>query len=195
MRMKTIAFALLTAVSVAISGCSSAVTERTSYYTLAGDKNASVHSQKICQKCRKISVRVSVPSFLDNGGIAYHSGDLLVVSKNNLWSESLSIQLQNLLSDQINASTGNGIVAFSSALRPAGMMDDAVLNISVKKFSGSRDGYAEVEGSYVYASQQEYRQGHFSRRVLQEEDGFAPLVESLNRAWTDECGNLIKDLF
>lgn len=192
MRFLTSCFLIVTCL---LAGCSSSVTERTSYYTLAGDKQSAAVANKQCNKCRKVTVKVTVPSFLDNGGIAYYSGDLLVLSKNNLWSESLSIQMQNILAEQINSLTGSDVVAFPASLRPAGIYDDAVLNVSLKKFNGSADGYAEIEGTYIYMKDDVLKNGKFSSRIRQTEDGFSYLVDSLNEVWIKECNNLIKDLF
>jgi uncharacterized lipoprotein YmbA len=178
-----------------LSACSSSVVERTSYYTLNGDSKPVSRMNKQCNNCKKVTVKVIVPSLIDNGGIAYYSGELQVLSKNNQWSESPSIQLQNLLVDQINSSTGPEVVAFSTSLRPSGIIDDAVLSVSLKKFNGSPDGYAEIEGTYIYMSGDVLKNGRFSDRVRQTEDGFPSLVSSLNEVWVRQCNNLIKDLF
>lgn len=180
---------------LAVGGCSSVPPERTSYYTLSGMPVQQSLTAKQCQGCRTVTVKVSVPSFIDNGGIAYYSGNLLVVAKNNLWSESVGIQMQGILADRINEETGPGIVALTADLRPSGMENDNHLSVAVRRFNGTEDGYAELEGSYVYSDEGKIRQGRFFRRVRQEDDGFGELVSALSRVWNEECGELVKDLF
>ena len=75
------------------------------------------------------------------------------------------------------------------------MENDNHLSVAVRRFNGTEDGYAELEGSYVYSADGKIRQGRFFRRVRQEDDGFGELVSALSRVWNEECGELVKDLF
>ena len=72
-----------------IIGCSSAVSEKTKYYSLEGI--SLVNNSSICGKnCIKLLIQVDVPDYLDSNGIVYYSDSM---DKTNASSKSLIVAL------------------------------------------------------------------------------------------------------
>ncbi len=175
-----------------LSACSSSNT-RTSYYSINSNHQT---SESICKNCNTVIVKINTPDFLNQKSIGYYSDNQLILSKNNLWTNDLNEMLQDNLSDMINISKENKVIAFSQLSKPSGIEIKSELKINIYSFNGIADGFVEVSGKYFYTNaDNSIKQGTFSIKTKQENDGFYSLVNALNKTWIKICNNMIKDLF
>ena len=131
-----------------------------------------------------LQIRVTLASYLDQGGIVLQLSDTeLHVARQHRWAEPLGSQLQRALAATLASQTT--------------LPEQGKLDLQLSRFQGvqSDEGVmAMISGTWQFTSEEQNRQGHIDWQGPINGEGYAALVEALDRGWQESTQSITQAL-
>lgn len=131
-----------------------------------------------------LQIRVALASYLDQGGIVLQLSDTeLHVARQHRWAEPLSSQLQRALAATLASETA--------------LPEQGKLELQLSRFHGVQ-GYqgdmARITGTWQFTAEEQTRQGNIDWQGPIKGEGYAALVQALDRGWQETAQTITQAL-
>ncbi|MDC9593433.1 membrane integrity-associated transporter subunit PqiC [Xenorhabdus sp. IM139775] len=183
-----ISFSVFIVGSGLTSGCSSSQPQKT-YYQLPVLTHLSPEEQSPVSQEGKPGAkherqlwikRVNLSDYLAAPGIGYQTGKVSYINaSNHLWASPLQQQLQQILISELSAALPHRLVS-GQELEPGA----DTLDITLTAFHGRYDGQVLIEGYWLLSHSGRVIKRPFSLKLKQEKDGYAELVLTLAKGYS-----------
>ncbi|WP_290536448.1 MULTISPECIES: ABC-type transport auxiliary lipoprotein family protein [Alcanivorax] len=166
---------LLIALMPLLSACSQTPSAPPPDYLLPGASHSG-HSP--------LQVRVSLASYLDQGGIVLQLSDTeLHVARQHRWAEPLGAQLQRALAATLAGQTT--------------LPEQGKLDLQLSRFQGvqsAQGDIAMITGTWQFRAEEQTRQGNIDWQGPINGEGYAALVEALDQGWQETAQTITQAL-
>ncbi|PHM70192.1 membrane integrity-associated transporter subunit PqiC [Xenorhabdus kozodoii] len=179
-----------------ISGCSSSQPQKT-YYQLpvlanpVAQNRVSQEGKRGAKHERPLWIKeVNLSDYLSAPGIVYQTGEVSYINaSNHLWASPLQQQLQQLLISELSAAFPHRLVSGRKLEKDADALD-----ITITAFHGRYDGQALIEGYWILSNPESVIKRPFSLKLKQEKDGYAELVLTLAKGYSQLAESIARQL-
>lgn len=172
---------LLVILLVILSGCSTQLAQKVSYYLL--NSATSNNQMKVTKNTAQVIAlkEVRLADYLKQTNLVMQlDNHQLYYSKQHFWAESLQTGIQKaILTDLNSQSTG---ISFIDALSPAAKKPKATINIAIEHFVTTQDSSVILIGQYWLDADQPndiHQLQHFHYTTELREDGYPHSVKKL----------------
>ncbi|OKP05354.1 membrane integrity-associated transporter subunit PqiC [Xenorhabdus eapokensis] len=183
--------AFFMSVSVLISGCSSSQPQKTYYQLPALANLASQEGKWGAKRERQLWIkRVALSDYLTAPGIVYQTGEVSYINaSNHLWASPLQQQLQQTLISELSAAFPHRLVSQQKLEKGTDALD-----ITITAFHGRYDGQVVIEGYWLLSNLNRVIRRPFSLKLKQEKDGYAELVLTLAKGYSQLAKSIASQL-
>ncbi|BET96401.1 membrane integrity-associated transporter subunit PqiC [Xenorhabdus taiwanensis] len=174
-----------------MAGCSDSQPPKT-YYQLPVLANLISQEGKLEAKHeRQLWIkRVNLSDYLAAPGIVYQTGEVSYISaSNHLWAGPLQQQLQQVLISELSAAFPHRLVSQQELEKDADALD-----ITITAFHGRYDGQVLIEGYWLLSNPDRVIRRPFSLKLKQEKDGYAELVLTLAKGYSQLIKSIASQL-
>ncbi|PHM61277.1 membrane integrity-associated transporter subunit PqiC [Xenorhabdus ishibashii] len=174
-----------------LSGCSSSQPQKT-YYQLPVLANLASQEGKLGAKHeRQLWIkRFNLSDYLTAPGIVYQTGEVSYINaSNHLWASPLQQQLQQALISELSAAFPYRLVSQQELEKEADVLD-----ITITAFHGRYDGQVLIEGYWILSNSDKVIKRPFSLKLKQEKDGYAELVLTLAKGYSQLAKSIASQL-
>ncbi|WFQ80991.1 membrane integrity-associated transporter subunit PqiC [Xenorhabdus sp. SF857] len=174
-----------------IAGCSDSQPQKT-YYQLPVLANLVSQEGKLGAKHeRQLWIkRVNLADYLAAPGIVYQTGEVSYINaSNHLWASPLQQQLQQVLISELSAAFPYRLVSQQELEKDADALD-----ITITAFHGRYDGQVLIEGYWILSNPDSVIRRSFSLKLKQEKDGYAELVLTLAKGYSQLGKSIARQL-
>ncbi|MBE8597043.1 membrane integrity-associated transporter subunit PqiC [Xenorhabdus sp. BG5] len=174
-----------------IAGCSDSQPLKT-YYQLPALANQVSQEGKLGAKHeRQLWIKkVNLSDYLAAPGIVYQTGEVSYINaSNHLWASPLQQQLQQVLISELSAAFPHRLVSQQELEKGADALD-----ITITAFHGRYDGQVLIEGYWLLSNPGRVIRRPFSLKLKQEKDGYAELVLTLAKGYSQLVKSIARQL-
>ncbi|KLU16241.1 MULTISPECIES: membrane integrity-associated transporter subunit PqiC [Xenorhabdus] len=174
-----------------IAGCSDSQPQKTYYQLPVLDNLVSQEGKLGAKHERQLWIkRVNLVDYLAAPGIVYQTGEVSYINaSNHLWASPLQQQLQQVLISELSAAFPYRLVSQQELEKDADALD-----ITITAFHGRYDGQVLIEGYWILSNPDSVIRRSFSLKLKQEKDGYAELVLTLAKGYSQLGKSIARQL-